>query len=87
MVPARSLQDLQQATDEELAEVELLGSTGLHWEDLDVDFTIAGLMCGIFGTARFMREVQSKGGKSQSTAKAAAARAKGKKGGRPRKSA
>ncbi|MBP0615828.1 DUF2442 domain-containing protein [Jiella mangrovi] len=87
MVPARSLQDLQQASDEDLAEVELLGNTGLHWEKLDVDFTITGLMSGIFGTARFMREVQSKGGRSQSAAKAAAARANGKKGGRPRKSA
>nr|WP_206026954.1 DUF2442 domain-containing protein [Jiella endophytica] len=85
MVPARALEDLEDAADEDLAEVELLGSYGLHWEKLNVDFTIPGLMAGIFGTAGFMREVQSKGGRSQSPAKAAAARANGRKGGRPRK--
>ena len=87
MVPAHALQDLRDATDDDLAEVELLGSYGLHWEKLDVDFTIPGLMAGIFGTARFMREIQSKGGKSRSVAKTVAARENGKKGGRPRKSA
>ncbi len=87
MVPAHALQDLRDATDDDLADVELLGSYGLHWEKLDVDFTIPGLMAGIFGTARFMSEIQSKGGKSRSVAKTAAARENGKKGGRPRKSA
>ncbi|MBK1622989.1 DUF2442 domain-containing protein [Afifella marina] len=82
MVPARSLQGLEEASDDDLAEVELLGTTGLHWEKLDVDFTIPGLMAGIFGTARYM---QQKGGRSRSPAKAAAARENGKKGGRPRK--
>jgi hypothetical protein len=54
MVPARSIQGLENATVAQLAEVKLLGKTGLHWESLDVDFTIAGLMNGIFGAARFM---------------------------------
>lgn len=82
MVPARSLQDLDGASDEDLAEVELWGGYGLHWDTLDVDFTIPGLMAGNFGTARFM---QQKGGQSRSPAKVAAARENGKKGGRPRK--
>jgi len=82
MVPARSLQDLENASDDDLAEVELLGTYGLHWEKLDVDFTIPGLMAGIFGTAKYM---QQKGGRSRSPAKIAAARENGKKGGRPRK--
>lgn len=84
LVPARSLQGLEDATDAELAEVELAGETGLHWAGRDVDFTIAGLMEGIFGTARFM-DAQRKGGQSRSAAKAAASRANGAKGGRPRK--
>jgi hypothetical protein len=42
MVPARSLQYLEDAKDSELSEVELLGETGLHWEALDVDYTICG---------------------------------------------
>ena len=85
LVPARSLQGLEDASDTELAAVELLGQTGLHWESRDVDFTIAGLMRGIFGTAQFMA-AQRKGGQSRSPAKAAASRANGAKGGRPRKS-
>lgn len=84
MVPARSIQGLENATPAQLAEVELLGETGLHWETLDVDFTILGLMKGIFGTAKFM-EAQRRGGQSRSAAKIEASRANGAKGGRPRK--
>ena len=53
-VPARALQDLETASDDDLADVSLLGETGLHWEKLDIDFSIAGLMQGRFGTAQFM---------------------------------
>ncbi|WP_087000437.1 DUF2442 domain-containing protein [Rhizobium sullae] len=85
MFPARSLQGLEEATAAELAEVELLGETGLHWESLDADYTISGLMNGVFGTKAFM-EAQRRGGQSRSPAKIAASRANGAKGGRPRKS-
>lgn len=84
MAPARSIQGLENASVAQLAEVELLGETGLHWESLDVDFTISGLMNGIFGTAKFM-DAQRRGGQSRSTAKIEASRANGAKGGRPRK--
>jgi hypothetical protein len=50
--PARSLQGLEHATAQQLAEMELLGETGLHWEERDVD--LKGLMNGIFGTKAFM---------------------------------
>ncbi|WP_047453500.1 DUF2442 domain-containing protein [Rhizobium rhizogenes] len=86
MFPARSLEGLEEASAVQLAEVELLGETGLHWESLDADYTIAGLMSGIFGTKAFM-EVQRRGGQSRSPAKIAASRANGAKGGRPKKSA
>ncbi|MFF2320938.1 DUF2442 domain-containing protein [Agrobacterium sp. NPDC058088] len=84
MVPARAIEGLQDATAEQLADVELLGETGLHWETLDVDYTVAGLMNGIFGSRTFM-EAQRKGGQSRSPAKTAASRANGAKGGRPRR--
>lgn len=84
MVPARSLEGLGDASDHELAEVELLGETGLHWESLDVDYSLAGLMSGVFGSRIFM-EAQRKGGQSRSPAKIAASRANGAKGGRPKK--
>ncbi|MCQ1850620.1 DUF2442 domain-containing protein [Neorhizobium galegae] len=84
MVPARSLEGLTEAEDEQLAEVALLGETGLHWESLDVDYSISGLMSGVFGSRAFM-EAQRRGGQSKSPAKIAASRANGAKGGRPRK--
>ncbi len=84
MFPARSLEGMQEATIQQLAEVELLGETGLHWESLDMDYSIAGLMNGIFGTKAFM-DIQRRGGQSRSPAKIAASRANGAKGGRPKK--
>lgn len=82
MVPARQLQDLEDASDADLAAVELHHDHFLRWSKLDVDFTIPGLMAGLFGTARYMAQ---KAGQARSPAKAAASRENGKKGGRPRK--
>jgi hypothetical protein len=84
LFPARSLEGLEEATTQQLAEVELLGETGLHWESLDADYSISGLMNGIFGTKAFM-DIQRRGGQSRSSAKIAASRANGAKGGRPKK--
>jgi hypothetical protein len=89
LFPARAVEGLQDASPHQLTDVELLGETGLHWESLDVDYTIAGLMNGIFGTRAFMesryREALRRGGQSRSEAKIAASRANGAKGGRPKK--
>ena len=53
--PPRRLQGLEQASDEQLLEVEVIGAGyGLHWETLDADFTVKGLMAGRFGSAAFM---------------------------------
>lgn len=82
MVPARTLQDLEAASDEALADIRVEHGYALRWERLDVDFTIPGLMAGMFGTAAFMA---GKAGQGRSRAKAAAARENGRKGGRPRK--
>ena len=85
--PARALQGLDAARDEDLAQVEVLGSGyGLHWETLDADFTVPGLLIGLFGTRAWMaREQARKAGAARSPAKAAAARENGRKGGRPRR--
>ena len=53
--PARLAQGLENATDEQLAEVEILGvGFGLHWEMLDADLLIESLMAGRFGSQRYM---------------------------------
>lgn len=81
--PARLGQGLEDATDDQLAQVAVLGSGyGLHWEALDVDLSIPGLAAGVFGTKAHMARIA---GRATSPAKAAAARANGAKGGRPRK--
>lgn len=83
--PAHLAQALQGATPEQLAEVEVLGSGyGLRWDCLDADVAVPSLLNGVFGTAKWLA---SKAGKTSSPAKAAAARANGAKGGRPRKAA
>ena len=87
--PARRAQGLEEASDDELAEVAILGlGLGLHWERLDVDLSVPGLLAGLFGTKAYMdRERAARAGSATSPAKAAAARRNGAKGGRPRKTA
>jgi hypothetical protein len=87
--PARHAQGLESASDETLSEVEILGfGLGLHWERLDVDLSVPGLLAELFGTKRWMdRQRASKAGSARSTAKAKAARKNGAKGGRPRRNA
>ncbi|WP_018076202.1 DUF2442 domain-containing protein [Novosphingobium nitrogenifigens] len=83
--PPRIAQGLETATADQLAEVEILGmGYGLHWEGLDVDLSLPGLMAGILGTKAYMAR---RAGQASSPAKAAAARSNGAKGGRPRKTA
>jgi hypothetical protein len=87
--PARQAQGLERASDTALAQVEILGAGfGLHWENLDVDLSVPGLLAGLFGTKAYMdRQRAAHAGSATSAAKAAAARRNGAKGGRPRKAA
>ncbi|MCI0390263.1 MAG: DUF2442 domain-containing protein [Acidobacteria bacterium] len=86
IVPCDLIQGLRGADPKEIAAVELgPRDASLHWEKLDQDFTVGGLMHGIFGTKAWMAELGRAGGRSKSDAKASAARENGKKGGRPRK--
>ena len=85
--PAHLVQDLTGADDDELAGVEIDGAGfNLHWPALDADLYVPALVAGIFGTREWMaRELARSAGQAKSPAKAAAARANGAKGGRPRK--
>jgi len=83
--PARLVQGLETATDEQLSEIEILGAGyGLHWDALDADVSVPGLLAGLLGTQAYMAR---RAGRATSSAKAAAARQNGAKGGRPAKSA
>jgi hypothetical protein len=82
--PPRLAQGLESATEDQLSKIEILGAGyGLHWEALDVDLSIPGLLAGALGTRAYMAR---RAGQATSPAKAAAARINGSKGGRPRKS-
>ncbi len=84
-IPRARLQGLQHATASEVGKIELLGrGTGLHWPELDVDHYVPGLLNHVFGTARWMAEIGRRGGSATSKAKIRAARANGKRGGRPK---
>lgn len=85
--PAQLVQDLNGATDDQLAGVEVDGlGFNLHWPALDADLYVPALVSGVFGTRAWMtRELARRAGQATSPAKAAAARANGTKGGRPRK--
>ena len=83
--PPRLAQGLESATEQQLSQVEILGTgTGLHWEALDTDLSIPSLLAGLFGTRAYLAR---QAGRATSPAKAAAARANGAKGGRPLRSA
>jgi hypothetical protein len=85
MFPCSLVQGLAGASENDLSQVEILGSGyGLHWEALDVDYTVPGLLAGMFGTKSYMAKLA---GQARSPAKAQAARTNGAKGGRPRKTA
>ena len=87
--PAALAQDLQGASVEDLAAIEVDGAGfNLHWPKLDVDMFVPALVSGIFGTRAWMaRELARHAGQATSPAKTRAARANGARGGRPRKPA
>jgi len=57
--PPDIAQGLAGASPEDLAAVEITPSrTGLHWERLDADFSISGLLSGCFGDKIWVAKLQ-----------------------------
>ncbi|MFZ4554893.1 MAG: DUF2442 domain-containing protein [Pseudanabaena sp.] len=84
--PPTLVQGLGEASPEDLDDVWLDASgSSVHWERLDADFNIAGLVASIFGTKVWMSQLGRKGGQTTSATKAETSRINGKKGGRPKK--
>jgi hypothetical protein len=80
------LQGLADATPEQLARVQVLGSgTAIVWDDPDIGFTVGGLASSVFGTKEWMAALGRVGGSAKSKRKATTSRENGAKGGRPKK--
>jgi hypothetical protein len=84
-LPVKLIPNLGRATPEDIRAVEILGrGGGLHFESLDLDLSVAGLLSSVFAGPDWLAELGRIGGRKSSVAKAAAARRNGRKGGRPR---
>jgi hypothetical protein len=81
------IEGLQDAKPRDLQEIEITPSGfGIYFPRIDADVYLPGLLTGQFGSRRWMAaQLGQRGGSVRSAAKAAAARANGKLGGRPRK--
>ena len=84
-LPVKLISALKGARLKDLRAVEVLGrGGGLHWEGLDLDLSVPGLLSALFSGPEWLAELGRIGGRNSSAAKAAAARRNGRKGGRPR---
>ena len=85
--PPHRVQGLERAKSSDLAPIEISPTGfGLHFPKLDADLWLPALLEGVFGSRRWMAaRLGARGGKAKSKVKARAARANGKRGGRPRK--
>lgn len=82
--PPRAIPALADASPTDLAAVELSpGGGALHWEALDADLSVPGLLLASVDRPARLRELARLAGGTRSAAKVAAARANGAKGGRP----
>ena len=85
-IPIHLIQGLSKATTAQLSDVKIIGKgIAIRWDSLNVDLGTISLLKRIYGNPNWMKELAAKGGRVKSAAKSAAARANGRKGGRPQK--
>lgn len=87
MFRSHDVQGLEEAKPEQLLKIEISPSGfGIHFPAIDADIYLPSLLEGCMGSRKWMASQLGKtGGKATSDAKAAAARANGQRGGRPKK--
>ena len=74
LVPPELAEGLRGVSSSALAQVQILGpGTTIAWPRLDVQFSVTGLMMGVFGTQAWMAELARSGGRTKLSAKSAAA--------------
>jgi hypothetical protein len=86
VVPTQLLQGLRDAAPKDLKQVQVMGpGLAIEWPRLDMQFTIEGLLAGVFGTKAWMAELGHRRSKTAAPAKARKGRRPGRKEGRPLK--
>ena len=85
-LPRAALAELRDVPPAALDEI-YVGTLGdiIDWPAVDVGYNVAGLVERVLGGKHFAAAFARRGGSTTSAAKARAARANGRKGGRPRK--
>jgi hypothetical protein len=84
-IPRHRIAPLATASGEELVQLTISPSgDGLHWDALDVQLSVPGLLVDALGAGTLAKELARRGGQSTSDVKADAARRNGARGGRPR---
>lgn len=85
-IPLTHLPELDGATPRQLGEARASRfGDAIEFEDFDMHISVTGLLRDVVGLTGAASMIGSEGGKATSPAKASAARANGKRGGRPRK--
>jgi hypothetical protein len=83
-IPRARIPALRTASADDLVQLTMSpAGDGLHWETLDVQLSVPGLLVDALGAGTLAKELARRGGLSTSEAKAEAARRNGAKGGRP----
>lgn len=86
LFPPELAQWLAGAAPADLAQVQVTPSgAGLRWPSLDADFSLPGLMMGVFGSPAWMREQARKPAGAKPKTRVAATHANGNSNGRRRK--
>ncbi len=83
IVPCDLIQGLRDADPKDIAAVELgLRGASLHWEKLDQDFSVGGLVRGVFGNKKWMEELNRARGRAKSKTRTTSSRGNDKKSAR-----
>ena len=61
VLPREELQGLTDATEAQIAHIEIFGGLDIAWPDLDLDHFLPSLLKGKFGSDRWMEELSKRG--------------------------